>query len=169
MRSLKNTLRNLALVLMVIMNIGCDQISKTVVRKSIDYNEEVALIGNYFTLTKVENEGAFLSLGNSWPSPLKFFLLSLLPFIALLTGLYFVLTKTNTSKYFALGICCVIGGGIGNLYDRVVYGSVTDFLYIDFIIFHTGIFNLADVSIMAGIFIILIYTFFKKKDLEFQK
>jgi signal peptidase II len=56
-------------------------------------------------------------------------------------------------------MCFLIGGGIGNIYDRIKFGSVTDFLHIDFILFRTGIFNLADVSIMIGIGILLLHSF----------
>jgi len=49
------------------------------------------------------------------------------------------------------------------LYDRVMHGSVTDFMHIDFIIFQTGIFNVADMSIMAGMFIIIIDSFLKSR------
>lgn len=63
----------------------------------------------------------------------------------------------------AAGISFIIGGGIGNLYDRMWYGSVTDFMHINFTIFQTGIFNMADVSIMTGMFIILIQLFIKPK------
>ena len=52
-------------------NIGCDQISKNIVRQKIAYNEQVSLVNDYLTLTKVENEGAFLSVGHSLPPPLK--------------------------------------------------------------------------------------------------
>ena len=55
-----------------------------------------------------------------------------------------------------IGMCFLIGGGIGNIIDRLLYGSVTDFLHIDFGLFRTGIFNLADVSIMVGIGILII-------------
>jgi signal peptidase II len=61
-----------------------------------------------------------------------------------------------------IGLCFVIGGGVGNLFDRILYGSVTDFLYVKFGIFQTGIFNMADVSIMAGLFIILLQVFMKR-------
>jgi signal peptidase II len=61
------------------------------------------------------------------------------------------------------GFCFVIGGGIGNVFDRIVYGSVTDFLHINFGFFQTGIFNLADLSIMTGVFIILLQSLFKRK------
>jgi signal peptidase II len=67
-----------------------------------------------------------------------------------------VLTKSNLSILRVLGICLIAGGGSGNIYDRLVYGSVTDFLQFDFVFFHTGIFNIADVSIMAGIFLIIV-------------
>ncbi|MDO8994488.1 MAG: signal peptidase II, partial [Daejeonella sp.] len=63
-----------------------------------------------------------------------------------------------------VGWCFVIGGGTGNLYDRIVHGSVTDFLHLDLGLFQTGIFNLADVSIMIGMFIILTGQFFYKKE-----
>jgi signal peptidase II len=135
----------------------------------MDYNDKIDLIDNHFTLTKIENAGAFLSLGDSLPGPVKFILLILLPLIALASGVYIVLAKTNITKPIVVGICFVIGGGIGNLYDRILYGSVTDFLYMDFIIFQTGIFNMADVSIMIGMFVILIHSYTKKRDLELQQ
>jgi signal peptidase II len=55
-----------------------------------------------------------------------------------------------------IGWCFVIGGGTGNLYDRIIHGSVTDFLHLDLRLFQTGIFNMADVSIMTGMFIIIL-------------
>ena len=54
-----------------------------------------------------------------------------------------------------IGLSFIIGGGIGNIYDRIVHGSVTDFLHIDLGLFRTGIFNMADVSIMVGMGIVL--------------
>lgn len=62
-----------------------------------------------------------------------------------------------------IGVCFLIGGGIGNIYDRIVYGSVTDFLHMDFVLFKTGIFNMADVSIMTGIGLLLLQTLLAKK------
>jgi len=53
------------------------------------------------------------------------------------------------------------GGGIGNVYDRIIYGSVTDFLHIDLGLFETGIFNMADVSITTGALILLANTLYK--------
>lgn len=57
-----------------------------------------------------------------------------------------LLIKRVMSNLQVVGWCFVIGGGTGNLYRRIVHGSVTDFLHLDLELFQTGIFNLADVS-----------------------
>lgn len=146
-------------------NIGCDQISKTIVRKEIAYNESISLIDKYLTLTRVENFGAFMSAGSSLPFFIRFILLSFLPMIFLSYGLYLILNRTNLSKVQVIGWCFVIGGGVGNLYDRIIHGSVTDFLHLDLILLQTGVFNLADVSIMTGMIIILL-NIYMNRDLQ---
>ena len=152
----KRVLRTLVIVIILISNVGCDQISKNIVRKRIHYNEEIRLMNNYLTLTKIENKGAFFSLGHSLPQPIKLLLLTILPMVALGLIFIYLLTKKNLTNTAIIGICFIIGGGAGNIYDRLVYGSVTDFLHIDFVIFQTAIFNMADVSIMTGVFMIVI-------------
>ncbi len=156
-------LKTLFIAAIIVVNIGCDQVSKTLVRQHLDYNEDIKLINNHFTLTKVENTGAFLSLGASMSLPFKWVFLNGLPLLALTFGVVYLFTKTNMSKIIRFGLSCVIGGGIGNLYDRLLYGSVTDFLHIDFILFQTGIFNLADVSIMIGAIVLLTEMFLKRE------
>jgi len=52
-----------------------------------------------------------------------------------------------------------VGGGIGNMFDRYLYGSVTDFLHIDLGWLRTGVFNMADVSVMVGTALILLHSF----------
>jgi signal peptidase II len=152
-------LRTLAIVTILISNVGCDQISKNIVRKRIHYNEEISLMNNYLTLTKIENRGAFFSLGQSLPQPIKLLLLTVLPMVALGLAFIYLLTKRSLTNMTLVGICFIIGGGAGNIYDRLIYGSVTDFLHIDFVIFQTAIFNMADDSIMTGIFTILLDAF----------
>jgi len=89
-----------------------------------------------------------------------------LPLIAVVWGLGYILYKTNIPNLRLLGIILIIGGGAGNLYDRIVHGSVTDFMHIDFVIFQTGVFNVADMSIMAGMFIIILDSYINKKKEE---
>lgn len=146
------------LLLIVALNIGCDQVSKSVVRQRIEYGETISLVKHYFILTKVENTGAFLSAGNDLPSPIRFTLLTLLPLAVLGYGLYYLVAKKDLPKTMQIGLSFLVGGGIGNVYDRIVHGSVTDFMHMDFVIFRTGVFNVADLSIMTGIAILFIHS-----------
>jgi len=155
--------RTLILLLIVMANIGCDQVTKKVVRKTIVPGENITVIDHVVTLTNVENSGAFLSLGDSLAKPVKIFLLSVVPMLVLVGGLYILFTRKGMTRISVLALGCIIGGGLGNLYDRMLYGSVTDFMHIDFGIFQTGIFNMADVSIMAGMVMIIIHEYTKKK------
>ena len=158
----KIILRTLVILSLLISNVSCDQISTSIVREVIQYDERIRLMNDHLTLMKVENTGAFLSLGNELPNALRIILLIALPVLVMTFGLFFLFTKVNLSKPTLIGLSFVLGGGIGNMYDRIVYGSVTDFLHIDFVIFQTGIFNMADVSIMTGMFLILFQSILKE-------
>lgn len=163
MKGIGRNLRAFVILMVLISNIGCDQISKEIARKNINYGEKISLMSDYLTLTKVENSGAFLSWGHNLPIYLKIALLKIFPSFVLLGMLIFLFKTGNLSDVAAIGLAFIIGGGIGNLYDRVVYGSVTDFLHIDFQLFQTGIFNIADVSIMIGGFLLMYLSLAKKK------
>lgn len=151
----KRILRTLLMIAVLCCNIGCDQVSKKIVRQTVEYNEQISLVNHFLTLTKVENTGAFLSVGNSLPRAARIILLNLLPLLVLGFAFIYLVAKKNLSNRMMMGLSFVIGGGVGNLYDRILYGSVTDFLHMDFILFRTGIFNMADVSIMIGMFLVL--------------
>lgn len=157
------------LILFVIFtNVGCDQISKSLVRENVAEKEMIEIIGNHFILTNVENEGAFLGAGSSFEKTYRIALLCILP-ILILSALFFYLMKDKKmSGVMAISMACIIGGGIGNIYDRVIYGSVTDFFHIDLGLLKTGIFNLADVSIMIGMFSIVLMNLFMKQAKEEQ-
>ncbi len=156
--------RAILILFILALNIGCDQVSKTIVRRDIPDNKVIGYLGNHFTIEKAENTGAFLSLGDTLGGPVRTILLVILPLLAILGALVYIIINTKITKYTLLGIILIIGGGVGNLYDRMIHGSVTDFMHIDFIIFQTGVFNVADMPIMAGMFIILINSYLKRKE-----
>ncbi|GAA4274689.1 signal peptidase II [Aquimarina gracilis] len=162
-------LRLLAILSLVLLNISCDQISKTVVRKTIEPYQRIQVFKNNFVLTKVENTGAAYSLGADLMPIHKILLLQILPVIVLLILLWQILIKTNYSKETIIGFTFIIGGGIGNLFDRIVYGSVTDFLILDLGIIKTEIFNMAEVSIMLGSLLVLGAALFNKKEAAFKE
>lgn len=154
---MKKTPIKFALLLIIIaLNLGCDQFSKVIARKNIEPYEQIDVIKDRFTLTLVENTGAFLSAGSNLPEIVRIMLLMVLPIAVLGYGLWFLYSNKHIPRLMQIGVCFLIGGGIGNIYDRIVYGSVTDFLHLDFVLFRTGIFNMADVSIMTGIGLLLL-------------
>ncbi|RMG27891.1 MAG: signal peptidase II [Bacteroidetes bacterium] len=159
----KHLIRILLILGILVLNIGCDQVTKEIARKQLEYHERIEVLGDYVVLTKVENTGAFLSLGSEMPKWLRTGLLLVLPAIVLLFGLLLILIKKQYSLLFVVGMSFVLGGGLGNLYDRMLYGSVTDFVHIGIGSLRTGIFNMADVSIMVGMGILLAGALFSKK------
>lgn len=149
-------IKKFAIIALVLLNIGCDQISKNVVRKNIDARETIELVGKNFILTKVENSGAMLGFGSEFSPILKIIFLQALPVIVLLILLFRILRRSDMNRWMVVAFTCVIGGGIGNLIDRIAYGEVTDFFYIDLGGYlKTGIFNMADVSVTMGVLVIL--------------
>ena len=149
--------RTWKIAIIIIANIALDQISKVIVRSKIDYREVIELIGEKFILTNVENTGAFLGMGSDMNPTLKLIFLLILPVVVLGMVLYYILKNKHLDRLSLVAFCCIIGGGIANVYDRIMYGSVTDFLHIDLGgVFRTGIFNVADMSVTFGM-IILVY------------
>jgi signal peptidase II len=159
----KRIIQNIFFSLVLIANIGCDQISKNIARTKLNDFEAINVISDHFTLVRVENTGAFLSIGSAMPDLLKFLLLSIIPLLALSYGIVYLFTRQHLTKLSALALSFAIGGGIGNIYDRIIHGSVTDFLHIDLGFIQTGIFNMADVSIMVGMLLFFFQTYLKKK------
>jgi signal peptidase II len=161
----KGFVRIIIILALLTVVIGLDQVSKTIVRENVKYYQYTHYLNDRFTLTRVENTGAFLSVGNTLAGPIRFIVLNLLPLLAVIAGLVFMLTR-QLSRTTLVSIILIVGGGLGNIYDRIRYGSVTDFMHINFGFFQTGIFNVADVLILIGMLMLLFHAFFKRTDEE---
>lgn len=158
----KGIYRTLLILFLLALNLGCDQATKSIVRVRISPYEHFSFLNEHFTLLRIENTGAFLSMGDNLPQPFRFILLTLLPVLALIGALIYILIKKHLGNLMVMGLVFCIGGGAGNLYDRVAHGSVTDFMHIRFGPFQTGVFNAADVSIMIGFGLILLDAWLKR-------
>ena len=143
-------------LIIILSNISCDQITKEQARENISENQIINLVNDNFILTKVENTGAALSLGENLNPNLKVLVLQLFPLLLLLSMFIYVIRESKISKSNLIAFSFIIGGGIGNIYDRILYNSVTDFMYLEIGSFHTGIFNMADVSVVIGTSLLLI-------------
>jgi signal peptidase II len=155
--------RYLLITMLVLLSIAFDQISKIWVRNNFESYSEKSIIGDVFTLIKVENTGAFLGMGSELSEIPRILLLIILPVIVLISITLYTYIDKSLDKLSIIGFSLIIGGGIANIFDRIVFGSVTDFLYINLGgIFKTGIFNIADLSVTTGMIIILISSFKRK-------
>ena len=155
--------RNISITILIAVSILLDQLSKFLIRQNVDQYSEIKLIGDYFILTNVENSGAFLGMGSDFSPFIKTVFLLILPIIVLICIMIYVYRDKQIDKISLIGFCLIIGGGIANIYDRILYGSVTDFLFIDLGgIFKTGIFNIADLSVTTGMILILLMSFRSK-------
>ena len=154
----------IALILVIIAaNIAADQITKVIARAQIEYNETIHVIGDYLIFTKVENTGAFLGMGSELSPFLRTALLLILPSLVMIGVFIYLVRSKDLTNISLWGLSFIVGGGIGNLFDRIVYGSVTDMIFLDFQFAHTGIFNVADMSVMVGTGLILVEQFLTKK------
>ena len=134
-----------------------DLISKLVIDKLLKINETISIINNFFSITKVFNRGASFSMFIGYR--LLFILIGIISIVVLFK--YLNNFKINNRNIFAFSL--LIGGIIGNLIDRVIYGYVIDFF--DFYIFGYDypIFNVADIFIVIGVVILMISTWRCKK------
>ncbi|MEZ4793842.1 MAG: signal peptidase II [Gelidibacter sp.] len=156
--------RSVSIILLIVANIAIDQMSKAIVRIEIAKNEIIPIIGDAFIMTKVENKGAFLGMGSDLSDTSRLIFLLILPIVVLGYVAYYVFKNKKLDRLSLIAFCCIIGGGIANVYDRIVNGSVTDFFHIDLGgVFKTGIFNVADMSVSFGMILLLVASFIHKK------
>ncbi len=129
-----------------------DRISKILITNYFSLNVKNKIINNLFYITYCKNEGAAFSIlsGNT-------LFLIFITFIILFIIYKNIKNKENISNLSIISYSLLLGGILGNLYDRIFYGYVIDFL--DFIIFkyNFAIFNLADTFIVIGAFMLLIF------------
>lgn len=159
--------RTLFIALLIIFNIAIDQISKVIVRNTLTFREEIDVIGSYFQLIWVENKGAFLGMGSDMDPTLRLIFLLILPTLVLGYVIYYLIKTKELDRLSLIAFCCIAGGGIANVFDRIVYGQVTDFFFINLGgVFKTGIFNIADMSVTAGMVMLLLSGIFNNKKKE---
>lgn len=170
---MKLSKRSIYIILIIVLTVAVDQISKTLVRASVEPQTEInrgeiiPIIGDAFLMMNVENAGAFLGMGSDLSPTLRIIFLLILPILVLGFVLQYVIKDKSLDNLSLFAFSSIIGGGIANVFDRIVYGSVTDFFYIDLGgVFKTGIFNMADLSVTTGMIILILVSFKKKKAIE---
>jgi signal peptidase II len=151
--------RFIVVMLTLFCCVGCDQMSKSAARSMLRSGITESLFSDSLRLQLTENPGSFLSLGASLPEQLRFILFTGAVAVILLSLVCAALfaRRLSTARFVALAL--IAGGGISNLIDRLLYdGRVTDFLNVGIGALRTGIFNLADMAILAGALLLVLGT-----------
>ncbi len=149
-------------LIFVIFIFSIDRLSKLLVIKSAEVNGEVNFsVTSFLNFNLIWNEGIAFGL-LSFDDKFYYNLITLL--IAVITSI--IIWLANKSKGVEkLGFLMIVGGSLGNLFDRIFYSSVPDFIDISINNFHWFIFNVADIFITIGVILLIILEFFKKEKL----
>ena len=141
-----------------------DQLIKLIVTKNMTIAQEIKIIPKFFSIYYIENTGAAFSiLGN------KTIFLVLIGILCLIFLKRYIesLKEISTLKIISLGI--MLGGIFGNLFDRLLYKVVIDYLSFDIFGYSFPVFNLADIGITIGSLLLIICLFLEEKTIKKSK
>lgn len=138
--------------------IAIDQWTKYLATVNLKGMPEVSYMGGLVKLLYVTNRGAWGSLGADWPEPARKAVLIVIPiaFIVFLS-IYLFRPKTVIRKYELIAFSFILSGGVGNMIDRIHADAVIDMLWMglsQYRFLQTNVFNIADVAIMIGFFML---------------
>lgn len=143
--------RRVVLAIIILVTIALDQGTKRLARRTL-MNAFPRHYAGVLTLLYTENPGAFLSLGSNLPANVRHLVFDGLVSIGLLVAGFALFTGRMQQGRDDIAIAVIIGGGTGNLIDRLRFtGRVTDFIYLAAGPLHTGVFNIADMAITGGV------------------
>jgi signal peptidase II len=141
-----------------------DRLTKLYISSHVELNfGSVQVIPNFFSITHVENTGAAFSLFADWSPRVRVPLLVGFSSAAMVVVGYLLWTSAKKFTFSGLALALILGGAIGNLYDRLLFGRVIDFLHVYIGSHMWPDFNLADSSIVCGATIIIASLIFSSK------
>lgn len=149
------TSRRLEIWLPIVI-VALDQLTKAAVRAMVPLHSSVTIIPGFLDLTQVRNTGAAFGILNAVDFPFKTGVIALIATAALVgVGLY-AATLAHHQLAARVGLALIIGGAAGNLIDRVVAGSVVDFVDVYWRTWHFWAFNVADSAITIGVAVMIL-------------
>ncbi|NQZ31609.1 MAG: lipoprotein signal peptidase [Oceanospirillaceae bacterium] len=153
---------------LAVVVLGIDRLTKVIAEAELTFAQANPIIAGFFDLTLLYNKGAafgFLAQAGGWQRWI-FTALAVVMSVVLIVWI-----KKNPVKLWWLnsGLALILGGALGNLYDRVMQGKVVDFLSFHFGSYSFPAFNIADMAISCGAFLLIVdMLFFEKKRLSAQ-
>jgi signal peptidase II len=127
-----------------------DRVAKIAVARSLDLHASTTVISGFFKLVHVRNRGAAFGIFNDHPAAWKTGLLIAFSFLALAVVLGLLWKNARSFSASTVGLSLILGGAIGNLWDRITHGYVIDFLLFYYRQYEWPAFNVADSCIVIG-------------------
>ncbi|MFT5708460.1 MAG: signal peptidase II [Oceanospirillaceae bacterium] len=148
--------------------LALDRLSKVVAQDNLIYADANPIIPGFFDLTLLYNKGAafgFLADAGGWQQ----WLFAILAIVMSVILTIWIKRTPREIWWLNAGLALILGGALGNLYDRIMLGKVVDFLSFHFGSYSFPTFNLADIGISCGAFLLIVdMLFFEKKRLAQQ-
>jgi signal peptidase II len=141
---------------LVIVIVVADQVTKALVRRSLELHESMTVIPDLLALTRVHNTGAAFGMFNAMEFPGKTIVLTVVATIALAGVAWYAASIPLADRLARLGVSCILGGAIGNLIDRATAGYVLDFVDASWQGWHFWAFNVADAAISIGVVLMIL-------------
>ena len=139
-----------------------DQIAKALILKGMPLYDSVPVIPGFFNITHVHNPGGAFGVFAGGSILLRKVLFLFISSLAAILVLYLYIKTPKDYPFLALGFALIFGGAVGNLIDRIRFGTVVDFLDFHVSGLHWPAFNVADSAITVGVSIFIIHLLFKK-------
>ena len=141
-----------------------DQITKIAAERALDLRESIEVFP-MFNIALAYNYGAAFSFLNV-PGGMQRWLFTGISLIASIVLIVWLYKLTMQEKWMSLAFALILGGAVGNLIDRAVYGYVIDFIQVYYDKWYFPTFNIADSAIFCGAALMLFLTFFEKQPEE---
>jgi signal peptidase II len=140
--------------------IALDRVTKMWVDKHVIEGDGIVVIPHIFRITHVLNGGAAFSLFNNAPEQRTRWILTAVSLLAATAVLIAILRIGRRFSATALALALILGGALGNAWDRIQYKMVTDFLEVYIVHYHWPDFNVADSAIVCGGILLFLGAFF---------
>jgi len=143
-----------------------DRLAKLTVEHKIPLHDGIQVIPGFFRITHLENRGAAFGLFADSPSPWKVALLLLFSAAALIVVSFLLWKNSHSISTTGVGLALILGGAVGNLWDRLAAGHVTDFLLFYIGQYQWPAFNVADSAIVIGATLLVFEILFTKTPMQ---
>jgi signal peptidase II len=133
-----------------------DQVTKAIVRATLPLHASVSVVPGLIDFTHVRNSGAAFGILNATDFPFKTAFIAFVATAALVGVGWFAANLARHQLAARLGLALILGGAAGNLLDRVLAGSVVDFVDVYWRSYHFWAFNVADSAITIGVTLMIL-------------